>query len=105
MAVLSRLLSWGILTTCLPAGIPIKPVPVLLSSRFYMSVSAFPRVCDRLRKHSFRFGLFAIGYCCISVFTSERVLAQATTFGGNAQHTSISVSYTHLRAHETGRNL
>lgn len=54
-----------------------------------MSVSAFPRVCDRLRKHSFRFGLFAIGYCCIIVFTSERVLAQATTFGGNAQHTSI----------------
>ena len=53
-----------------------------------MSVSAFPRVCDRLRKHSFRFGLFAIGYCCVLVLTSERVPGQATTFAGNAQHTS-----------------
>src|SRR5258705_4052496 len=53
-----------------------------------MSVAAFRGVCDLLRKHSFRFGLFAIGYCCLLVLTSERVLAQATTFAGNAQHTS-----------------
>jgi hypothetical protein len=53
-----------------------------------MSIAAFPRVCDLLRKHSFRFGLLAIGYCCLLVATSQRVLAQATTFAGNAQHTS-----------------
>ena len=53
-----------------------------------MSIAVVPRVCDLLRKHSFRFGVFAIGYCCILVSTSERVLAQATTFAGNAQHTS-----------------
>ncbi len=53
-----------------------------------MPIAVFPRVCDLLRKHSFRFGLFAIGYCCLLVSASERVLGQATTFAGNAQHTS-----------------
>jgi len=59
-----------------------------MSSRLHTSVAAFLRVSDLLRKHGFRFGVFAIVYCCILVSTSERVLAQATTFAGNAQHTS-----------------
>lgn len=34
-------------------------------------------------------GLFFAGlFCCLFVFTSGRVFAQATTFAGNAQHTS-----------------
>jgi hypothetical protein len=53
-----------------------------------MFIAVVPRVCDLLRKHSFRFGLLAIGYCCLLVSISEQVLAQATTFAGNAQHTS-----------------
>jgi len=42
-----------------------------------------------LRKSRRGIGLFVAGlFCCIFAFTSGRVLAQATTFAGNAQHTS-----------------
>lgn len=36
-----------------------------------------------------RFSLFTIGLCCFFAFASGRASAQSTTFGGNAQHTSM----------------
>ncbi|HMG72356.1 MAG TPA: Ig-like domain repeat protein [Pyrinomonadaceae bacterium] len=36
-----------------------------------------------------RFSLLAISFLCFFALTSGRALAQATTFGGNAQHTSM----------------
>src|ERR1700687_157213 len=45
--------------------------------------------CWVLRKSRCGIGLFVVGlFCCIFAFTSGRVLAQATTFAGNSQHTS-----------------
>src|SRR6266850_3936275 len=45
--------------------------------------------CWVLRKSRCGIGLFVVGlYCCLFASTSGRVLAQATTFAGNAQHTS-----------------
>jgi hypothetical protein len=36
-----------------------------------------------------RFSLLVISFLCLFAFTSGRALAQAPTFGGNAQHTSV----------------
>src|SRR5882724_5601959 len=50
-------------------------------------MSAWP--CWVLRKSTGNISLFVAGlFCCLFAFTSGRVLAQALTFAGNAQHTS-----------------
>ena len=53
-----------------------------------MSDPAFDAVCYQVRKRVCRFGLFAAGGLCLFVLSSCRAFAQASTFAGNAQHTS-----------------
>jgi hypothetical protein len=49
----------------------------------------FVRASYVLRKSGCSINFFVAGlFCCLFAFTSGRVLAQATTFAGNAQHTS-----------------
>jgi hypothetical protein len=67
------------------------PVEIYLGARLnkVMENFMFVRACYVLRKSRCRISFFIAGlFCCLFAFTSGRVLAQATTFAGNAQHTS-----------------
>ncbi|HEV7747581.1 MAG TPA: Ig-like domain repeat protein [Pyrinomonadaceae bacterium] len=53
-----------------------------------MNNPAFPSFAHCLRTRCYRSIVLALGCCCLLVFASGVLFAQATTFAGNAQHTS-----------------
>jgi hypothetical protein len=50
----------------------------------------FVSASNVLRKNRYCISVFVVGlFLCLFAFTSQPVLAQVSTFAGNAQHTSI----------------